>query len=275
MDSNSAVLPAQSGRIRQSARYAAMVLFAGLVMPAFMLASGLNGNLSLSSHGTETIAVNGTMIDFDYSGGATSTFPPLAVSTGAVDGSGDSGLFDVTAASTSSFAPIIGSTVTVHDLDASQQPTGTTVGPGLPLTSFITFTAEPTWNITLTELLPGNDGVAGCTDPNGIHCSPAGSPFNLDNEAGGNVLVGFAFVGTASDGKGDTSYVTGTFSTTFTNTDYQQILQDLTNGEAVVSSANATIGVSTIPEPASFSLFFLGSGLLAISAIYRRRRQRQ
>jgi hypothetical protein len=272
MDSRIAVLPVKSGRITQSARVAATLFFAGLVMPAFMFASGLNGNLSLSSHGTETIAVNGSMIDFDYSGGVTSTFPPTA--TGPVDGNGDSGLFDVTSASTGSFTAVNGTTVTVHDLDASQQPTGTTVGPGLPLSSFITFTAKPTWNITLTELLPGTDGSAGCTDPSGIHCTPTGSPFNLDNEAGNQVLVGFAFLGTATDGLGDTSYLAGTFSTTFSDTTYQQMLVDLNNGEAIVSSANATIGVSTVPEPKSMSLLLLGSGMLAGSAIYRRRRQR-
>jgi hypothetical protein len=211
---------------------------AGLTTPT---SSGLNGNLSLSSHGTETIAVNGTDIDFDYAGGITATFPPIA--TGSVDGSGDSGLFDVTSASNSSFASVIGTTVTVHDLDAGQQPTGMTTGPGLPLTSFITFAAQPGWSITLTEILPGTLGAAGCSNPAGTQCTPNGSPFNLTNEAGNQVLVGFAFVGTASDGLGNTSSATGSFSTTFSNTTYQQMLADLSSGEAIVSSASATIAV--------------------------------
>jgi hypothetical protein len=267
------VLPGKSGMIAKSARLAAMLFFAGLVIPTLVFGSGLNGNLGLNSTGTGTIAVNAGVIDFDYSGGATNTFPPTATNTGGVDGTGDGGLFTVNSSSTSSFMPIIGDSVTVHDLSASLQPTGTTIGPGLPLTTFITFATRP-WSFTLTEILAGNDGSAGCTDPNGIHCTPTGTPFNLDNKPGNQVSVGFSFLGTANDGIGDISQVAGTFSTTFSNTTYQQILQDLNLGESIVSGATATIGVTTVPEPKSFLLVLLGSGLLAISVIYRRRRQR-
>jgi len=67
--------------------------------------------------------------------------------------------------------------------------------------------------------------------------------------------------------------VAGTFSTTFSDTTYQQILTDLSSGESIVSSANATIGVTPItaaPEPASIYLLLLGSALLMGSAAYRR-----
>jgi len=275
MQSLNAILPDQSGRVRQAAKYAATVLFAGLITPAFMTAAALSGNLSLSSAGADTIAVNGSVIDFDYSGGVTSSFPPLA--TGTVDGTGDAGLFNITAASTSSFAPLAGSLVTVHDLSNALQPTGSLVGPGLPLNNFITFSAQPTWSIALTEVLPGVDGSADCLNPTGIHCTPAGSPFNLDNEAGNQVLVGFSFLGIARDGLGNNSNVAGTFSTTFSNTSYQAMLVQLNNGQSIVSSANATIGVtpiSGVPEPKSLSMLLLGSGLLAVSLIYRRRHQR-
>jgi hypothetical protein len=275
MDSKIAVLPGQSGRITQSARIAATLFFAGLMMPAFMFASGLNGTLVLNLSGSGTIAVNGSDIDFDYIGGETATFPPTA--TGSVDGTGDSSAFMV-GGSTSSFAAIVGSMVTVHDLNVTSEPTGSIVGPGLPLTTFITFAARPTWNITLTEILAGTDGSDGspnCSNPAGMHCTPVGSPFNLDNLGGGQVNAGFAFLGTASDGMGNTSQVAGTFSTTFSNTNYQQIVADLILGESVVSGATATIGVSSIPEPKSVSLLLLGIGLFAISAIYRRRHQRR
>jgi hypothetical protein len=242
-------------------------------------AAGLSGNLSLSSDGTATIAVNGTDIDFDFSGTASTGFPPV-VTSGTVDGTGDSGLFDITAASTGSFLPIVGTTTTVHDLSATMEPVGTTVGTALPLTTFITFTAEPGWNITLTEVDAGTDDTA-CNGTS-EYCTPAGSPFNLQNEnsAGqisGNVLVGFTFTGTETDGLGDISSVSGTFSTTFADTSYQTILADLNAGESIVSSANATIGVTPMtatPEPASIYLFLLGSALLMGSAAYRRRQRR-
>jgi len=261
-----------------------MLFVAGVLAPALVHAAGLNGTLSLSSTGTDTIAVNGTDIDFDYSGGVTSTFPPTATGcpgpTCTVDGNGDSGLFTITSASTSSFAlpGLIGSNVTVADLNSVQEPTGSTTGPNLPLNGFITFSAEPKWSIALTEILPGVEGggTGNCTTS--VNCTPAGSPFNLTNEGGGQVSVSFAFMGTATDGiAGDTSSVGGTFSTTFSGTSYQQILTDLNNGEAIVSSADATINVTSlpgVPEPNSASLILLGSGLLGVSAFYRRRRQR-
>jgi len=253
-----------------------LILFtAAMAGPLMLSAAALNGNLSLSSFGTETIAVNGTNIDFDFSGTESMGFPPI-VTSGTVDGTGDSGLFEVTSASTGSFGgALVGTNTTVHDLSATAEPTGSTTGSGLPLTSFITFSAEPGWNITLTEVLPGNDS----TQCNGTvsTCTPAGSPFDLQNEAGNQVLVGFAFMGTATDGLGNMSTVGGTFSTTFSNTNYQTILADLTAGESIVSSANATIGVTpitTTPEPASIYMLLLGSALLMGSAAYRRHQRR-
>jgi hypothetical protein len=260
----------------------ATLFMAAMAGPVLLSAAALSGNLSLSSHGTETIAVNGTNIDFDFTGTETTGFPPV-VTSGTVDGTGDTGQFDITNASSGSFGgAMIGTTTTVHDLSATMQPTGSTVGPGLPLTSFITFTAQPGWNITLTEVNAGTDSTAcnGTTE----FCTPAGSPFNIQNEnsatqTSGNVLVGFTFVGTATDGLGNSSAVSGTFSTTFVNTSYQAILADLSAGQSIVSSANATIGVTpipvtTTPEPASIYMLLLGSALLMGSAAYRRHQRR-
>jgi len=263
-------------RAAQFVKVTATLFMAAMAGPVLLSASGLGGNLSLSSHGTETIAVNGNDIDFDFTGTESAGFPPI-VTSGTVDGTGDSGLFDITAASTGSFGPLSGTTTTVHDLSESMQPVGTTVGPGLPLTTFITFSAEPGWNITLTEINAGTDSTA-CNGTS-EYCTPAGSPFNLQNETSatqtsGNVLVGFAFVGTETDGAGDISAVSGSFSTTFADTSYQAILADLEAGDSIVSSANATIGVTPTPEPASIYMLLLGSALLMGSAAYRRRRQR-
>jgi len=259
----------------------ATLFMAGLAGPILLSAAGLSGNLSLSSFGTETVAVNGSDIDFDFSGTVSSGFPPL-VTSGTVDGTGDSGLFEITNASNGSFGcptdcALLGTNTTVHDLSVSAEPVGTTTGPGLPLTTFITFTAEPGWNITLTELNAGTDSTA-CNGSSEF-CTPAGSPFDLQNEnsatqTSGNVLVGFTFAGTETDGLGDTSAVSGTFSTTFSNTSYQAILADLEAGDSIVSSANATIGVVSTPEPASIYLLLVGSAMMMGSAAYRRRQRR-
>jgi len=261
--------------VKQFVKVTATLFLAAAAGPMLLSAAALNGNLSLSSFGTETVAVNGLDIDFDFSGTESTGFPPV-VTSGTVDGTGDSGLFEVTSASTGSFGgALIGTNTTVHDLSVTNEPVGSTTGPGLPLTSFITFTAQPGWNITLTELLPGNDSTL-CNGTLST-CTPAGSPFDLQNEGGGQVLVGFAFMGTATDGLGNSSTVDGTFSTTFSNTSYSAILADLNAGESIVSSANATIGVTPItsaPEPASIYLLLLGSALLMGSAAYRRHQRR-
>lgn len=258
------------GRARRVVQLATIFTL-GLAGPALLSAAALNGNLSLSSSGSETVAVNGTDIDFAFTGTVNPGFPPTTTSP--VTGSGTGGLFEITAASTGSFGgPLVTTNVTVANLSSTAEPVGSTTGSGLPLMSFITFSAEPGWNISLMELLPGVDTP--CTSTS---CTPAGSPFNLTNEGGGQVLVGFSFLGTATDGLGNSSNVGGTFSTTFSDTTYQTILSDLASGEAIVSSANATIGLTPItatPEPASIYMLLLGSGLLMVSVAYRRHQRR-
>ena len=127
MHQTTATLSQINGRVTKFTTVAAILCMAGLARPGLLSASGLSGNLSLSSHGTETVAVNGSQIDFDFTGTASTGFPPI-VTSGTVDGNGDSGLFDITNASTGSYAGISGTTVTVHDLDNSLEPVGSTTG---------------------------------------------------------------------------------------------------------------------------------------------------
>jgi len=260
-------------RLLKIAQSATFLLIGSLAGSTLLHADFLTGNLSLSSAGTTTIAVNGTKIDFDYSGGVNAGFPPTASNPGAVDGNGDAALFDITAASTGSFGALTGTQVTIHDLDATQQPTGSLVGPGLPLTNFVTFAARPTWRISLREVLPGVFSSAGCTG-SGPVCTPTGSPFNLTQENGNQVAISFAFLGTATDGSGNDTNVAGTFSTTLSNVTIGDIIAALNRGDAVVSSANATIAATAVPEPQSLSTMALGAMLIACSLVYRRRRAR-
>lgn len=252
---------------------ASAIILPLIAAPAFLNAAALNGNLSLSSNGPATVAATNNVIDFDFAGGVSMDFPPIATS-GTVDGSGDSALFEITSASTGSFAPLNGSMAVVHDLDSSVEPVGSTSGADLPLPNFITFTAQPGWSISLSEIYAGTQGAAGCSVPVPSSCTPAGSPFNLINEGGGQVLVGFSFFGTANDGLGDLSQVAGTFSTTFSNTSIQAILADLNAGDAIVSAASATIGIVPIPEPGSLSMLLFGAGLFASVTAFRRYQRR-
>lgn len=265
-------LSGSSGQRSRLAATAATLFAAVLVAPALLNAAALTGTLDLNSHGSETIAVNGLDIDFAYTGGVTNTFPPEA--TGPLSGTDDTGMFDVASGSTNSFAAAIGQTVTVHDLNTTSEPTGTPTS----LANFITFSGEP-WSITLTEVEAGVGTMANCASASlGLDCTPTGSPFNLVNEAGNQVSVSFAFLGTATDGSGNNTNVGGTFSTTFSNTSVAAILAALSApGGSVVSSAEATIAatpLATTPEPASFSMLLLGSGLILSSVIYRRRQRR-
>jgi len=242
--------------------------------PSLANAAPIVGNLSLSQNGTQVFAVNSTKIDFNFTGTVSAGFPPVATS-GTVTGNDDNALFDITSASTGSFAPLIGTSATVHDLDIALEPTGVVVA----LPHFITFAAQPLWDITLTEVLPGIFSAAPCSASAAVGqtCTPPGSPFNLTNEAGGQVAVSFSYIGRASDGLGNFTNVSGTFQTTFSNTTYQAILAVLQGGGAVVTGGSGTLGATaaaTVPEPGSTSLALIGGALLMISALSRRK-QRQ
>jgi len=237
-------------------------------------AAPITGTLALSGTGTTVIAVNGTRIDFNFTGGVSNTFPPIATS-GTVTGNNADASYDIGASSTGSFAPLIGTPTTVHDLDVTLEPIGSTVGPSLPLAHFITFAAQPLWDITLTEILPGVFGTAGCgSSAAGATCTPTGSPFNLTNQAGNQVTASFAYMGLASDGLGNTTNVAGSFQTTFSGTTIAAIIAALSAGQAIVTTGSGTLAATAIagvPEPGSTSMALIGGALLLISAASRRR----
>jgi MYXO-CTERM domain-containing protein len=164
-------------------------------------------------------------------------------------------------------------TVTVHDLNAAQEPAGVVLAS--PLTSFLTFAGKP-WTVTLTEVFLGTDGTAGCQSiAVGDRCTIPNSPFNLENKSGGQVAVDFEFLGTANDGSGNISNVAGNFGTSFSNTTIKGIIDAITSGGTVVTSGHATLGftaVSSTPEPGSTSLVLLGIALLG-GGLARRRRE--
>jgi hypothetical protein len=159
--------------------------------------------------------------------------------------------------------------------------------------NFITFGntsgVPETWNIELTQVTTGGNGLSGCAAPISTtvnsFCTPPGSAFNEENEScSGNgtvsgtscqVVVSLVFDGIAYQGPGTTgpSYVVqGTFSTTFSGTNLETINTDIGNFSDVVTSDSGSLvltAISTTPEPMTSVL--VGAGLLALGLINRKR----
>jgi hypothetical protein len=232
-----------------------------------------NSNLAIS--GIDSTAVDSDVIDFGYSGPVMTTNPPIA--TGTLDPTGD-GQFLITGSSTGSFASLAGTDATVADL--CQGGTGCTnpvlAGVATSFADFVTFAGQPTWSVSLTLLELGDDTSTDCTlaPAPGQTCTIANSPFDLSNTSTG-VDVSFAFAGTITDGT-VVQAVTGNFSTTFTNTNFQTLLADIAAGEAIATSDAGTLTIqaapSTVPEPNKLALAGMGALLIGLSAIRRKAR---
>lgn len=261
-----------------------------LSIPALSMGSALLGTLSLNAGSSQQVAVglcSGSMteqcIDFDYTGGTTTnsdTSSPL-IATGTVDGTGDGATFTVGNPSGYMGDPQ-GSNVIVADLNSTNEPAGGSVADS----DFIQFSGKP-WTIELTTVDLGGDGSSGCvattiSTSSNQFCSPPTGPFNEENYACSGdgtvsgtacqVDISFAFTGIANDGSGNMSTVTGTFSTTFSGTNFQSINTDIADGEDVVTSDSGSLvfrATATTPEPMSSAL--VGAGLLLIGLVNRKR----
>jgi len=271
------------------------VFSVALAIPGLMLGAALNGTLSINGGPGQNVAVGvctatpgppNQCIDFDWTGTSTNGTGgnPSVVSTGAVDGIGDTAVFNIT----NGFVASNGGTangggtppatqVTVGDLNNLNDPTqpGVSNYPG-----FITFNNGSFWTITLTNILAGVDGTGSCAaaPAAGQFCSPPGGPFNEQNSgvcAAGALTnctanISFSFLGTAFNGL-QSSAVAGIFSTTFSGTDYQNLNAAVLAGQDIVTSDSGTLNVTAIPEPMTFSL--VGLGLLGLGFVSRKIRK--
>lgn len=169
------------------------------------------------------------------------------------------------------------------------KPIGSVTAPintKIDIPDFLTFVNNPNLSFTLTYVFGGIDGTGGCSaDPNtyvpGTTCSPAGTPYNLQDLVStlGNKTSSASFVveGILVDGSTQTP-ASITFSSADTGESLEQILNDQEHGisDTITFGAQLIAGSSTTPsvaEPATSSLM-LGAGLVLVGCMFRNRNRR-
>ena len=142
---------------------------------------------------------------------------------------------------------------------------------GLPVDQFMTFTGS-TLDFVLSSLGPGSSNTNCSGLAIGASCSVfAGSPFLLTNLGGGTTAIGLTATGTVTDGGVTTSW-TGAFTTQL-NLYAATIQMDINNGDTISSTHSGQFVVSSVPEPNTVTMLFLG-GLALMGTKLRRRKTR-
>lgn len=149
------------------------------------------------------------------------------------------------------------------------------------ISSFLTFSANPSLVYSLGSIGPGSSTTNCASVTLGNGCSPlAGSPLIFsDTATGTSVLV--SFTGQAKDGTNPTNYM-GLITIPFAGLTPQQVLTmlctsgtctsaDVTAAKTISGSFTADLvsTASSVPEPGTLVLF--GSGLLGVAGMLRRK----
>jgi hypothetical protein len=169
------------------------------------------------------------------------------------------------------FTILAGTTGTIANITNPPDATGPL---NVPL--FMTFNSAPNISITLTFLLPGIDGAAGCTATPaaaGQQCTPNlpdQSPFNLQNTSATSSTASFNILGYEVDTiSGNSVPITAAFSTQFTTMNYQQVLSTILGDGTVTTSFSGQL--ATVPEPSTLIELSLGLGIAGIGGTFRRK----
>jgi len=178
--------------------------------------------------------------------------------------------------STGSFAQYNGSFGLISNINDASQPLNTVFSDP----NFMTFDLNGNETIELTFIPLGTDTVS--PDCVGLtHCTPSNpalitandpggvSPFNLDQNSLGTA-ANFAVEGFVHDSNGQIGILTGIFSAEFVGKNPAQVLAQILTGNGE-STYSANFVVALAPEPMTLAL--MGSGLLAIGLITRRRKK--
>ena len=141
---------------------------------------------------------------------------------------------------------------------------------------FLTFVNSPV-TFSITNVFPGVDGTGGCSaivanEANGNLCTPANTPFNLEDIAPNGTDSSATFVLAGNLISGGTDAATITFTAASTGKSLEQLLFDQEHGTADVITYGAQL-VTLAPEPATFPLM-LGAGFLLAGSMFRRRKTR-
>jgi hypothetical protein len=145
------------------------------------------------------------------------------------------------------------------------------VGATLPATPFISFNnGGITTGLEIDFIPPGFHGTAGCSaspPAAGQVCTPAGSPFSLQNFSATTSIMIWQFSGILDD-----SGIpwTGVFSSAFVTLPYQGVLAQIAVSGFVEATFSGLI-VIPAPEPGTLPSSALGAAMLLSAAVLRRR----
>jgi len=153
--------------------------------------------------------------------------------------------------------------------------------PGaLNIANFIALNAIPSYAFTSTTLNAGVFGAGACgmLPAGGQTCTVPGSAVNFTNLTANSSQASFVVLGTVSDGSADDpSTFIATFTATFSDRNYQNVLATIGSGATVSTSFQASVDVipptpdTVVPEPAS--VLGVGCGLAALGLLGRRYRR--